>query len=162
MHTQSQTEHHWLDQFVGKWICESECVMAPDQPSTKTKGTEVVRSINGLWIVAEGEGEMPGGETGKSIMTLGYNPQSNCYVGTFICSMMPHLWVYKGTLDAAQTVLTLDTEGPICDQTTIHNAITKYQDIITVVSEDHRILTSQMLGEDGHWHQFMTAHYWKQ
>jgi hypothetical protein len=38
-------------------------------------------------------------------------------------------------------------------------ALAKYQDIIEFVSADHRIMTSQILGEDGQWTQFMTAHY---
>jgi hypothetical protein len=35
----------------------------------------------------------------------------------------------------------------------------KYQDIITVESADHRILTARVLGEEGVWTSFMTAHY---
>jgi len=84
MHTEPQTEHQWLNRFIGEWISESECSMGPDQLSSKTKGTEVVRSLGGLWIVSEGEGEMPDGGTGKTVMTLGYDPQNNRYVGTFI------------------------------------------------------------------------------
>jgi len=34
------------------------------------------------------EKEMPDGGTGKTVMTLGYDPQNNRYVGTFIGSMM--------------------------------------------------------------------------
>jgi hypothetical protein len=155
MHTQPQKEHHWLDQLIGEWVYESECGMGPDQPPSKTKGTEIVRSLGGLWTIAEGEGEMPDGDTGKTIMTLGYDPQTNRYLGTFIGSMMTHLWVYSGSLDAAEKVLTLDTEGPNFSD----GAMTKYQDIIEFVSNDHRILRSQILGDDGNWQQFMTAHY---
>ena len=45
-------------------------------------------------------------------MTLGYDPVQKRFVGTFIGSMMTHMWIYNGTLDAAGKVLTLDTEGP--------------------------------------------------
>jgi Protein of unknown function (DUF1579) len=68
---------------------------------------------------------------------------------------MPQIWHYEGGLDAAGKVLTLDTEGMNFNQT----ALAKYQDIIEFVSADHRIMTSQILGEDGQWTQFMTAHY---
>ena len=37
--------------------------------------------------------------------------------------------------------------------------IAQYQDVITLESEDHRTLHSQILGEDGTWNRFMTAHY---
>jgi hypothetical protein len=152
-----QKEHQWLDKLIGEWTYESECIMEPDQPPTKSQGIEIVRSLGGCWIVAEGESEMPGGETGKTIITLGYDPQIDRYVGTFVCSMMSHLWLYNGSLDAMEQVLTLDSEGPSFNQT----AMAKYQDIIQFVSDDHRILTSQILGEDGHWHRFMTGHYWR-
>ena len=121
----------------------------------EVQGVEVVRSLGGLWIIAEGEGEMPGGGTAKTIMTLGYDPRIGRYVGTFIASMMAHLWVYNGSLDAAGKVLTLDAEGP--DFT--GQKMAKYQDCIEFVDDDHRVMTSQVLGDDGKWNQFMTAHY---
>jgi Protein of unknown function (DUF1579) len=37
--------------------------------------------------------------------------------------------------------------------------MTKYKDVIEFKSDDHRVLSSQMLGDDGKWHGFMTAHY---
>lgn len=158
MHPEAQTQHQWLDQLVGEWISEAECNMGSDQPPSKTQGTEVVRSLGGLWIIAEGVGEMPEGGSGKTIMTLGFDPQSDRFVGTFIGTMMTHLWIYNGSLDATEKVLTLDTEGPNFTQ----SGMAKYKDVIEFVSADHRIMTSQILGEDGHWLQFMTAHYRRQ
>jgi Protein of unknown function (DUF1579) len=155
MDAQPQKEHQWLDRFLGEWTYESEYSMGPDQPPSKSKGFEVVRSLGGLWTIGEGEGEMPDGGTGKTLMTLGYDPQSDRYIGTFIGSMMTHLWIYNGSLDATEKVLTLDTEGPNFSQ----SAMAKYKDIIEFVSNDHRVLTSQILGDDGNWLQFMTAHY---
>lgn len=152
-----QKQHQWLDKLIGEWNYESECQMEPDQPPSKFKGTEIVKSLGGLWIIAEGQGETPNGEMGTTIVTLGYDPQNDRYIGTFVCSMMSHLWLYNGSLNETETVLTPDTEGPSCTET----ALAKYQDIITFVSNDHRILTSQILGEDGNWHQFMTGHYWR-
>lgn len=158
MQAEPQTEHKLLDGFIGEWVSETEYSMEPNQPPSTIKGTEVVRSLGGVWIVVEGDSEMPDGNAGKTIMTLGYNPQSQCYVGTFIGSMMTHLWLYSGSLDAAGKVLTLDTEGPNFNE----SAMAKYQDIIEFVSADHRIMTSQILGDDGNWLQFMTSHYHRQ
>jgi hypothetical protein len=155
MHARPQREHGWLDKLIGEWAGETECSMGPDQPASKSRGTEVVRSLGGLWIVAEGEGEMPGGGTAKTVMTLGYDPQGRRYVGTFIASVMTHLWVYNGSLDAAERVLTLDTEGPDFSR----REMAKYKDVIEFVDDDHRVLTSRALGDDGNWHQFLTAHY---
>lgn len=151
---QPQKEHHWLQKLVGDWTFENECIMGPDQPPSKFTGKETVRSLGGIWVLCEGEGESPGGGSAKSIMTLGYDPDKKRFVGTFIASMMTYLWLYDGSLEG--NVLTLDAEGPsfVGD-----GKIVKYQDIIEFVSDDHRTLRSQVLGADGKWNHFMTAHY---
>jgi Protein of unknown function (DUF1579) len=151
-----QKEHKWLHKLVGEWTFESEAAMEPGKPPEKSGGTESVRSLGGLWVVAEGQGEMPGGGTGTTVMSLGYDPRKKRYVGTFIGSMMAELWVYEGALDAAQRVLTLDTEGPSMSG---DGTITSYKDAIEFKSADHRVLTSHMLGTDGKWHLIMTANY---
>ena len=156
MHAEPQKEHHWLQRLVGDWTTEGECSMGPDQPTMKMTGTESVRSLGGLWTIGEGKGEMPGGGTSTSIMSLGYDTQKKRYVGTFIASVMVYLWIYDGALDAAEKVLTLDTVGPTF---TGDGKMVKYQDIIEFISDDHRTLSSQTLGDDGKWHKFMTAHY---
>jgi hypothetical protein len=156
MQCEPQQEHQWLQQLVGDWTFEHECSMGPDQPPTKAQGTERVRSLGGLWTIGEGQGDMPGGGTCTSVMTLGYDPQSKRYVGTFIASMMTHLWLYSGTRDASGKVLILDTEGPSMAG---DGKMVKYQDVIEMVSSDHRTLKSRMRGDDGKWHEFMTAHY---
>jgi hypothetical protein len=89
-------------------------------------------------------------------MTLGYDPQTERFVGTFIASMMTHLWPYNGALDATGKVLTLDSEGPSFAG---DGTMAKYQDIIEFINDDHRTLSSQVLGPDGQWQPFMKAHY---
>jgi hypothetical protein len=148
-------EHRWLDRLVGAWSVEGECVMGPDQPPMKSFGNETVRSLGGLWTLGEGTMTFDGG-TGTSIMTLGYDPAKQRFVGTFTASMMTHLWVYSGTLDATRKVLTLDTEGPSFAG---DGTYAKYQDIITFLSDNHRLLTSRYLLPDGSWITFMSANY---
>jgi hypothetical protein len=153
-----QREHRWLQQLVGEWTYEGEASMGPDQPVQKWHGSESVRTVGDVWVLCEGQGEMPGEGTGTTLMTLGYDPQKQRYVGTFIGSMMTYLWVYEGSLDSAEKALTLHAEGPSCagDGTTA-----KYRDVIEMVNEEHRTLTSHMLGADGAWTKFMTAHYFR-
>lgn len=88
MDIEPQKEHQWLHQLVGEWTYETECVMGPDKPPEKFKGSETVRLLGGLWVQCEGTGEMPGGGMATTIMTLGYDPQKKYYVGTFVASMM--------------------------------------------------------------------------
>ncbi len=151
-----QAEHQWLQQLVGEWTFDGEATMEPGKPPEKFKGTESVRSLGGLWILAEGQGEMPGGGPATTLMTLGYDPQKKRYVGSFVGSMATNLWVYNGALDAAERVLTLDTEGP---SPAAEGKIAKFQDVIELKSDDHRVLTSRMLGDGGQWRQFMTIDF---
>lgn len=156
MNEEPQREHRWLNRLVGEWTYEADCSMGPDQPPSTHQGVEVVRSLGGLWTIGEGEGEMPGGGTSKSVMTLGYDPKAGHFVGTFVASMMTHLWIYGGgAIDESGKVLALEAEGP----SFTGEGTAKYRDSIEFHDDDHRTLTSHVLGDDGQWHLFMTAHY---
>jgi hypothetical protein len=130
--------------------------MEPGKPPEKFEGLESVRSLGGLWVVCEGRGEMPGGGMATTLMTLGYDPQKERYVGTWVGSMMTYLWVYDGSLDSEQNVLALNAEGPSCAD---DGKLAKFKDQIEIKSDDHRVLTSHMLGDDGKWYEFMRANY---
>jgi hypothetical protein len=152
-----QREHQWLQKLVGEWTFEGEMTMAPGKPPERFTGIESVRSLGGLWILAEGQSQMPpDGSPATMIMTLGYDPQKKRFVGTFIGSMMTHLWVYEGGLDAAEKVLSLNTEGP---DMAAEGKMATFRDVIEFKSDDHRVLRSHMLGDDGKWHEVVTAHY---
>ena len=105
-----------------------------------------MRSIGGLWVQAEGRGEMPGGGDLVMVLTLGYDPKKKRYVGTWVGSMMANLWVYDGALDATGKVLTLETEGP---DMTAEGKTAKYKDVIEFKSDDHRVLTSHCWARTG-------------
>jgi hypothetical protein len=156
MKVEPQKEHQWLEKLVGEWTYESEAPMEPGQPPSKFTGTESVRSLGGVWTV--GEGRSDGEDDGTMIMTLGYDPAKQRFVGTFIGSMMTNLWIYEGELDPSGNVLTLDAEGPSFEDA---GKTAKYKDRIEIKSDDHRVLTSNYLGDDGEWHLFMTAHYYR-
>ncbi len=148
-------EHLWLHRLVGDWTFESDCDMGGDQPSIKTTGTESVRKLGELWTVGEGTSEFAGGVS-KSIMTLGFDPATGRFVGTFLVSIMAYLWPYSGSLDKQANVLTLDSEGPSFSE---EGKFVRYQDIIAWESEDVRTLSSQVLNEKGVWVPFMKATY---
>jgi hypothetical protein len=158
--TKPLAQHRWLQQLAGEWTMEVEADMGPDQPPSRSLGTESVRMLGDLWVVLEGQADMPAGAgTGHMRMTLGYDPQRQAFVGNWVGSMMTLMWIYEGQLDAAGKVLTLDTEGPSFagDGRTV-----RYQDVITLVDANTRTLHSQTLGEDGQWRRFMTATYKRQ
>jgi hypothetical protein len=159
MHVEPQKEHQWLQRLVGEWTFEHDCPSGPGQPAQKHTGTESVRSLGGVWMVCEGRSQMPDGSPALTVMTLGYDPAKKRVVGTFIGSMMTNMWVYDGSLEG--NVLTLDTVGPSYtpEGKLVEGKSSKYKDVIEFKSDDHRTLTSTILGEDGKWQQFMTAHY---
>ena len=156
MKTEPQAQHQWLQQLVGEWTYEGEASMGRDKPPEKFKGTESVRSIGGLWTLGEGHGLMPDGSPATMIMTLGYDPRTERFIGTWIGSMMTHLWHYDGELDAAERVLTLNSEGPAM---AAEGKLAKFRDVIEIISPDHRTLSSHLQDEEGRWSRFMLAHY---
>lgn len=153
MFAKPQSEHKWFNDLLGNWEFSHECDMGPDQPASKTSGKMAARSLGGLWILMECQGTSPEGDEWSSVFTLGYDPQKGQYLGTFVASMMTHLWVYEGQLDESGKKLVLNVEGPKCEG----EGMAQYRDIFEIVSHDDWILHSQMLGEDGQWHEFMVG-----
>lgn len=155
MFAKPQAEHQWLDRLVGEWTYESVCQMAPDQPAQTTTGQMAARSLGGMWLLAESHGVCPENGPWNGLMTLGYDPQNKQFVGSFVASMMSHLWPYAGTLDEAGRVLTLDSEGPKMTGT----GTAKYRDSIEIENSDRWVMRSELQDDVGKWHSFMTASY---
>lgn len=156
MQSELTQEHGWLDQLVGDWVFEGECFMGPDEPPFKATGRETVRSLGGYWTVGEGQGEMPCGGEARTLMTLGYDPRAKRYRGTWVGSMMDHLWVYDGAMSSDGRTLTLEAEGPSFAG---DGKMLRYRDALEVVDRDTRILRASVLGDDGQWFQFMECRY---
>lgn len=87
-------------------------------------------------------------------MTLGYNPETGHFVGSWIGSMATHHWVYDGALDA-EGRLVLEAWGPAFDG----NGMALFRDIITMIGPDERLLTALVQGGDGEWTHFMSTRY---
>ena len=149
-------QHDWLRRLVGEWTYETDMADQDGAPAEKCVGTERVRALGDIWIVADGEGSTPGGVVGRSQVTIGYDPQSGRFVSTFISSMMTHLWICDGELDADERVLTLSAEGPSCEA---EGQTAQYRDVIEIHSDDYRTLTAYCLGQDGQWNRMMVNHY---
>jgi uncharacterized protein YndB with AHSA1/START domain len=146
-------EHGWLHRLLGEWRYETECSMGPGQPVERATGTERVRSLGGYWVIGESEGQMPGGGTARWTISIGFDPAAKRFRGSFIGSMMPHMFVYDGKLEEDGRTLTLDTEGPAMSG----QGTARYRDVVEMRGEDERALTSLVQGEDGNWTPFMTS-----
>jgi hypothetical protein len=151
-----QKEHEWLQQLVGEWVWESDSPTGLGKESQNHRGTEIVRSLGRIWVVGKGRGSAPDGTLSTTIMTLGYSPGRNKFVGTFVASSMTDLWIYEGFIDRDSNALVLDTEGPsFADM----SKRTRYKDIIRIIDENNRTMTSLYQGESGTFDEFMTLRY---
>ena len=148
-----EKEHQWLHQFVGEWSTKSKADMGPGQPPMECEGSISSRMIGGLWVLNEMKGDMAGTSV-VGIQTVGYDPAKKKYVGTWVDSMVNHMWRYEGTVDATGKILTLEAEGP---NFMAGGKLTKFQDIYEFKSADEIAISSTMLGEDGKWITFMTG-----
>ncbi len=145
-----KAEHQWLQKLVGEWTYEMEAYMGPDQPKQNFPGVQTFRSLGGLWVIGEFEGEGHEGGISRSVITLGFDPAKGSFVGSFVSGMMSKLWLYDGKLDATGKRLVLDSEGPAFSG----EGLAKYQDTVEVVSDDHWRFRSQIF-TDGKWNEFM-------
>lgn len=146
-------EHEWLQQFVGEWDAKSKAVAGPGQPEMECEGSMKCRTLGGFWIVCDVKNEAMG-MTVEAVQTLGYDTNSKKYVGTWVDSMLNHLWKYEGTVDETGKILTLEAEGPNVLQP---GKTSKYRDVFEFKSKDLIATSSFMQGDDGKWVTFMTG-----
>jgi hypothetical protein len=156
MGTKPVAEHAWLQNMVGEWRTETEMQMGPGQPPVVTEGTESVRSLGGLWALAEGKSKLPDGRAMEYYATLGYDVSFKEYRGCWFASMSSHLWKQTGALSADGKVMTLSCIGPdmVKDGETAN-----YRDVIELIDENHRTMKSYGEEEHGSWQQFMETRY---
>jgi len=157
MFAKPQAEHAWFNDLIGNWEFTHECYIGPDQPPDIATGTMTGRSLCGMWTSLDATGKTPSGNDWTSQFMLGFDPERKRYIGTFVASVMTHLWIYDGQLDEIGTKLILDAEGPKFEG----SGMARYQDSIEIVSRDHWILRSRVLGDNGQWTDFMEGHHYR-
>lgn len=147
-------QHKWLKQFVGEWTVKSNFVME-GMPPMSFDATEKTRAIGNYWIVSEGKATMMGMPM-SWMLTLGYDPKEESFVGTWVDTSSSHLWTYTGSLDEEKNVLTLESEGPSFADPT---KMAKYRETFTMKDADTRTSSSAILGEDGKWTTFVNGEF---
>lgn len=150
-------EHRWLAQLVGDWTYEGRSL--PDDPNCNSSGTESVRMLGELWMLADAVGRMADGHPSRSLITVGFDPDKGRFVGSFIGSMMTSFWTYDGALDPDGRALRLRSEGPHFDGSP---GTALYEDVIEIISPDERVLRGRVQGKDGAWSDFMVTRYRRQ
>jgi hypothetical protein len=146
----------FLEALAGEWSVVTHATLGPGQEPVRLSSKEAARLLGGQWLVAETKASTPDGAPVIAMLTLGYDPSIGRFVGTYISSQQTHLWSYVGELDATGRALTLETEGPIHGDP---NRVTRYREVIEVVSANHKVMRSMILGPDGEWFEFARAEY---
>lgn len=154
MPAEAQAEHRWLQKLIGEWTYEAEMESPPGEPPVRDHGTESVRSLGNVWVLCEGRSEADGASV--TLMTVGYDPEKQRFVGTYVGSMMTTLWLYEGELEPGGTRLALYSDGP---SYTEEGKTARYRDTIELLGDDERVMTSHYQQADGSWHGFMTSRY---
>ncbi|MBY0336890.1 MAG: DUF1579 family protein [Acetobacteraceae bacterium] len=145
-------DHGWLHRLLGDWTYESECT-GPDGTPMRASGRESVRPLGGYWVMGEMDGTMPGGTTARCVVTMGFDTRSGRFRGSWIGSMMGHMFVYDGVLSEDGMTLSLDNEGP----SLTGEGTARYRDVVELQDEDTRLLRSFAEAPDGSWTPLMSV-----
>jgi hypothetical protein len=156
--TKPLPEHAWLDRLVGNWRSEMTYRMTPDGPENLAEGTETVRNFGGLWATGESVTTMSADVTMGSIWGIGYDVSAKGYRSFWIMSMSSHLWKGIGTLSDDGNTMTIDCVGPSMGD---DDGTANYRDVIEIIDENHRTLTSFGEAPDGSFTEFMKVHYYR-
>ncbi len=148
-------EHEWLLKLKGEWDAAIEARLGPNIEPVRTERMETIRSIGGLWVLAESSGN-DNGTPMSSVFTLGYDTASQRFVGSWVDSVQTHLWTYTGHLDESKTVLTLEAEGPTFGDP---QKLSKYREVITLKGPDQKLVVSSVQTPDGQWFEYVSADY---
>lgn len=156
--TKPVEQHAWLQKLIGEWRTSSEMVMGPGGPTATAEGRETVRDAGGLWALGEGSSGMPDGSKMTYFSALGYDVSFNEYRGCWLASMSSHLWKYTGELSPDGKVMTLNCVGPHMEK---DGETANYRDVIEIIDEDRRRMTSYGQDDDGIWHEFQKVEFYR-
>jgi hypothetical protein len=153
--TKPLPEHAWLHKLVGEWRVESEMDMGP-AGMQQSQGRETVAMFGDLWVLGDGEGEMPDGGLMRYRSGIGFDVTFKEYRGFMVMSPSSHLWKYTCELSPDGRTMTMNCEGPHMWK---DGETAQYRDVIEIEDDNHRTLTSYGQDDDGNWQQFMKARY---
>lgn len=100
-------EHKIVMRDVGEWTIKGKMMMP--QGAQEFKGTEKVVAVGEFWTVSHYSADFFGGLKGSS--TMGYDPISKKFVGTWVDSFQPAATKMTGTYDEKTKTMTYKTMG---------------------------------------------------
>ncbi|HVE41525.1 MAG TPA: DUF1579 domain-containing protein [Planctomycetota bacterium] len=104
-------EHEALKQFEGEWSFEGKFYMDPSQPPAEMKGTETSKMVLGGWYLNSEVKSTFMGAPFEGRWTMTYSLFTKKYQASWIDSMMAHIFVSEGEVDANGKTFTLKGQG---------------------------------------------------
>jgi len=145
---QPTAQHQWLQKFVGEWDSTVQILMDPENP-VSVSVTETYRPLGRFWVVGEivsQSPEMP--FSGR--YTIGFDSETEKFVGFWIESMTSNLARYEGSTDAAGRTLIMETEGK-CPIRPGH--LTKFREVTEFRDDNLRHVATFIQDDEGEWVQ---------
>jgi hypothetical protein len=95
MMPQPTAEHAQLAEHAGKWSVACQFFMEPGKPPMETAATETVEMVGQFWTISKYESDFMGMPfVGRA--TMGYEPNAQRWVSTWIDSCSPVLFSLTG------------------------------------------------------------------
>lgn len=144
-------QHAWLNQLVGEWEYTGEMNMGEGMDPVTFNGIESGRPVGDFWTISENKST---DENSKfiGVLTLGYSAEKGHYIGTWVDSLNDYMWNFTGELSDDKKSLALIARGP----SMITGELCNFQEVITIVDDNHKTYTSSIQNEDGSWTQIWT------
>ncbi len=130
-YSQPLEEHEVLKQTVGVWDAEI-AILNPGGEPTRYNGVETIKMLGKFWTTIDYEFEFMG-QMAKSHGTIGFDPVSKRFVGTWHESTSPFIGSLEGTYDSATstTTYTMKTKN-------MNGKQTEYKVVFVQPDADHR------------------------
>ncbi len=136
---QASEHHKVLANDVGTWEAEMKMWMPGSDEPMVAKGMEVNKMLGDYWLVSKFSGSVAGQEfVGHG--TIGYNPVTKKYVGTWLDSMGPFMSHMEGTYDASTKTMTMMMKGYSPD-----GSESRGKNVAVTKDENTRVFTMYML-----------------
>ena len=151
---QPTAEHERLADHAGTWTVDCEFYMDPSQPPMQVQGKDVAQMFGPFWLQSNFECEMFGAPFRGNCL-MGFDPDKQEYVSTWVDTMSPAFFLLKGRYDASGKVLEMTGRGMDC----MTKAETDYRTREEVVGKDERVFEMFMKTADGSEVKMFTHHY---
>lgn len=151
---QPTAEHNKMRELAGVWKVHSSFYMDPnpEAPPMEVEATETVEMFGPFWLRSDYESEFMG-QPFRGHCTLGYDPEKKEYVSTWIDTMSPGFFHFRGNFEGD----TLEMKGRAFD--CMLKMETNYRTTEVHKSPNERVFEMFMELPDGNEVKMMTHVY---